>query len=214
MTRGALPIVPDPLSAAEVAQVASNIARRVLGLMPLFPNAAVCAQAATCACSPADNLALHRLLLVAPIGSALVCAAEGRCDGGYFGELMALDALNRGLAGLIIHGSIRDSEPIAASGFSVFHTGSSPVQCRKETVGSVGLPVLVGGVEIESGDQIIADRDAILVVPRVEWPKIEAGARAVRARELEIRRELEKGRPLAELISLPLETQRRCKADL
>lgn len=178
-------------------------ARVARGLAPLTLGDSICAPAATCACAPRDNLALHLLLRSAPEGSALVCAAAGRLDGGYFGDLAALDARNRGFAGLVLDGAVRDGPGIAALGFPVFHAGFEPAKCRKESAISVGEPVLIGGVEVAPGDQVVADSDAVLLVRRADWPEVEAAAREIQAREAAIRAELGQGRRLADLLGLP-----------
>src|SRR5687768_18572176 len=188
----------DLLSTAAVLEASGGRARAVSGLAHLTLMDAICAPAATCVCAPADNLALHRLLQQAPEGSALVVDAGGRSDAGYFGELMAMDAEERGLQGLVIDGSIRDGGLVAVLGFPVFHAGFAPATCVKEQAPSVGDPVEVGGVQIEPGDQIVADSDAVLVVRAADWPAVEAAARELQAREEDLRTHILRGGRLAE----------------
>jgi 4-hydroxy-4-methyl-2-oxoglutarate aldolase len=191
------------LSTAAVLGAAGAAARRVGRIVPLTLSDTICAPAATCACAPADNLAVHRLLQQAPAGSALVVNAGGRADGGYFGELAAIDAAERGLRGLVIDGSIRDGRAVAGLGYPVFHVGLEPTSCVKQRALSVGDPVEIGGVEIAPGDQVVADCDAVLVVARADWPGVEAAAAEIEAREEEIRVQLRAGRRLADLLELP-----------
>jgi 4-hydroxy-4-methyl-2-oxoglutarate aldolase len=191
------------LSTAIVLQAAAGRARAIAGLTHLTMMDAICAPAATCACAPGDNLALHRLLQEAPEGSALIAAAGGRTDVGHFGELMAMDAEGRDLLGLVIDGAIRDGGPVAVTGFPVFHAGLEPAAPAKRRVESVGEPVALGGVEIAPGDQVVADSDAVLVVPAAEWPAIEAAALELLAREDEIRTHLLRGGRLADVLDLP-----------
>ncbi len=172
-------------------------------MAPLTLSDTICAAAATCACAPADNLAVHMVLQHAPPGSALVVDAAGRADGGYFGELAAIDATERGFSGLLIGGTIRDGRAIARLGFSVFHEGFEPASCVKERVLSVGDPVQIGGVEISPGDQVVADCDAVLVVARADWPGVEAVAAEIEDREETLRVQLRAGRRLADLLELP-----------
>ncbi len=183
---------------------AGDAAHAIAGLSPLYGSAALCGPATTCACAPGDNLALHRALLAAGPGEVLVCDAGGNGDVGHFGELMALDAQGQGISGLVIDGAVRDSAAVAELGFPVFHVGLAPRASAKEHVRSVGEPVALRGVRVEPGDQIVADRDAVLVVRRDAWPAVQAGAEAQRDREIAIRAELARGRRLADLISLPV----------
>ena len=193
----------DLLSTAAVLEASGGRAQAVAGLSQLTLMDAICAPAATCVCAPGDNLALHRLLQQAPEGAALVVEAGGRTDVGYFGELMAMDAEGRELQGLVIDGSIRDGGLIAVLGFPVFHAGFAPAASVKERAPSVGEPVEVGGVTVAPGDQIVADSDAVLVVPAAEWPAVEAAVRKIEAYEDDLRTHLLRGGRLADLLELP-----------
>lgn len=193
----------DLLSTAAVLEASGGRARAVSGLSQLTLMDAICAPAATCVCAPADNLALHRLLQEAPEGAALVVDAGGRTDVGYFGELMGMDAEGRGLQGLVIEGSIRDGGLIAVLGFPVFHAGFAPATAAKELAPSVGEPIEVGGVPVEPGDQVVADSDAVLVVPAVDWPAVEAAAREIQAHEDDLRTHLLQGGRLGDALELP-----------
>ena len=193
----------DLLSTAAVLEASGGRAQAVSGLAQLTLMDAICAPAATCACAPADNLALHRLLQQAPEGAALVVDAGGRTDAGYFGELMAMDAEGRGLQGLVIDGSIRDGGLIAVLGFPVFHAGFAPATSGKALAPSVGEPVEVGGVKVAPGDQIVADSDAVLVVPAADWPAVETAALEIQAHEDDLRTHLLTGGQLADLLVLP-----------
>ena len=76
-------------------------------------------------------------------------------------------------------------------------------RCVKERAPSVGEPVEVGGVRIAPGDQVVADSDAILVIPAADWPAVEAAACELEAREDEVRTHILKGGRLADLLELP-----------
>lgn len=190
-------------STAAVLEASGGRAQAVAGLAQLTLMDAICAPAATCACAPADNLALHRLLQEAPEGAALVADAGGRTEAGYFGELMSMDAEERGLQGLVISGSIRDGGLIAVLGFPVFHKGFAPATCVKERVPSVGEPVELAGVRIAPGDQIVADSDAVLVVAASDWPAVEAAAREIQTLEDDLRTHILRGGRLADQLELP-----------
>ena len=58
-------------------------------------------------------------------------------------------AIERGVAGLVIDGAVRDSQDIIASGFPVFARGLSIKGTTKVVPGKVNVPVTVGGVVVE-----------------------------------------------------------------
>ena len=142
------------------------------------------------------------MLLVARPGDVLVCDAGGNTDVGHFGELMALDARGQGIAGLVVDGAVRDSGPVAELGFPVFHVGLAPRAAAKERVASAGEPIVLCGVTVRPGDQVVADRDAVLVVARADWPEVRAAAEALVEREAGIRAALAEGRRLADVLGL------------
>ena len=117
---------------------------------------------------------------------------------------MAIDATNQGLGGLILQGPIRDIADIDQLDFPIWCTGTAPGQAAKASVVSVGAPVVAGNVLVSPGDQIIADRDGIAVVPATEWPTIQADVTALAAREQKTRSRLAAGERLADINGLDL----------
>jgi 4-hydroxy-4-methyl-2-oxoglutarate aldolase len=187
-----------------VAQVGRDRVRVMTGLTTQAGQPYLCGPALTCACAPDDNLAMHAALYQARPGALLVCDGTGTARCALFGELMATDALNQGLAGLVVSGPIRDIAGIDELGFPVWCTGTAPGQAAKAAVVSVGLPVVVGGVLVASGDQVIADRDGVVVVPAAEWPAIQAEVAALTAKEDRTRERLAAGERLADINGLDL----------
>lgn len=137
------------------------------GIAPLDPAAlpvAMCGPALTVHSGPEDILALLAALGEVQPGDVLVnafgwqgCAAAGD-------RLMGM-AKNGGAAGLVTDGPVRDHEGIVKVGLPVFCTGLCPNSPYAKGPGSVGLPVRLGGLVVESGDMIVADRDGVVVVP-------------------------------------------------
>jgi 4-hydroxy-4-methyl-2-oxoglutarate aldolase len=129
-------------------------------------------------------------------GAATAVRAVRRADGHRRGE--------PALAGLVVAGPIRAIANIDELGFPVWCTGTAPGQAAKATVISVGLPVVAGGVLVASGDQVIADRDGVVVVPAAEWPALQAEVAAIGAKEETTRERLAAGERLADINGLDL----------
>jgi len=194
----------EPVPVTGVAQVGRDRVRVMTGLTTHAGRPYLCGPALTCACVPEDNLAMHAALYQATPGTVLVCDGAGTTRCALFGELMATDALNQGLAGLVVQGPIRDIADIDELGFPIWSTGTAPAQAAKASVVSVGAPVMVGGVLVITGDQIIADRDGIAVVPAADWPSIQADVAALADREAKTRARLAAGERLADINGLDL----------
>src|SRR5512136_1485865 len=89
-------------------------------LKPLDIRMKVCGPAATVSARPGDNLILHKAIYVAARGDVLVVSAGGYVEAGPWGEIMTLAAQERGILGLVIDGSVRDSNAIRDLRFPVF----------------------------------------------------------------------------------------------
>ena len=163
-------------------------------------------RALTVRCRSGDNLALHRAIAVAKPGDVLVVDYGGSLDSGHFGEIMALACQMRGIAGLVIDGAVRDSAHIAALGFPVFAKGLNILGTAKQDSGVIGGVLSLGGVEIATGDLILADADAILVVKAADMQAALAASLARTAREAEIMERLRKGETTLSILGLSTET--------
>ena len=193
-----------PIPVTGVAQAGRDRVHVMTGLTTHAGRPYLCGPALTCACAPEDNLAMHAALYQAQPGAVLVCDGAGSKRCALFGELMATDAVNQGLAGLVVAGPVRDIADIGELGFPVWCSGTAPGQAAKAAVVSVGLPVVVGGVLVASGDQVIADQDGVVVVPAGDWPDLQTEVAAIAAKEERTRARLAAGERLADINGLDL----------
>lgn len=143
----------------------------------------LCGPALTCACAPGDHLALVAALVEAKPGDVIVIATEGYLGTAVVGDLMIGIARNRGLEGIVTDGAVRDVEGIIEVGRPVFCAGISPNSPSKTGLGTVGLPVTLGGVSIASGDVLIGDRNGVVVVPQARLAEVLEALERVRALE-------------------------------
>ena len=128
--------------------------------------------AITCHCGPADNLALFAALATAKPGDILVAATDGFTATSVTGDLLMGMARNRGILGLVTDGMVRDLVGILGVGLPVYCAGITPNSPVRNGPGTVGLPVVVGGVKIDSGDMLVGDDDGIVVIPRSEAAEV------------------------------------------
>jgi 4-hydroxy-4-methyl-2-oxoglutarate aldolase len=122
--------------------------------------------ALTCNAGPSDNLALFGALSVAKPGDILVAATGGYAGAAVTGDLLLGMARNRGIVGFVTDGMVRDIVGILGVGLPVYCVGVTPNSPARNGPGTVGEPIDLGGVRIESGDILIGDRDGVVVVPR------------------------------------------------
>ena len=122
--------------------------------------------ALTCDCGPLDNLAFMAALAQCKPGDVLVVATGGYTGAAVTGDLLMYVARNRGAAGYVSDGLVRDLDDLEAVGLPVFALGVTPNSPQRRGPGSVGLPVVCGGVSVATGDVVVGDRDGVVVVPR------------------------------------------------
>jgi len=168
----------------------------------VWPGAAVVGPAVPVRCTPGDNLAIHVATAVAPAGSVLVVAIEGQPELGHWGEVLTTQAQARGIAGLVIDGSVRDVAALESLRFPVFAVGLALRGAQKEAAGTVGEAVEVGDVRVEPGDVIVADGDGVTVIPGQALEEVVASGQAREAKEAAMFVQLKGGSTTIELLGL------------
>ncbi len=172
-------------------------------ISPLDSSMRIVAQARTVNAMAADNSALHAAIGVCEPGDVLVCNAQGYTNNAIFGGLMTRAACDAGVAGLIVDGSVRDSEEIVEAGFACFSRGVVPRGPHKGFGGVIDGPVACGGVSVSPGDLIIGDADGVTVVPFAIVEKTLEAAKAILAKEERALASLAEGGSLAEVYGVP-----------
>jgi regulator of RNase E activity RraA len=117
-------------------------------------------------------------------GDVGVIVMEGTLDIAAMGNLMATAAVERGMAGMVLDGAIRDMWDIRRMGLTVYARSKTP----RTAVGhyatvAKNVAVECGGVTVRPGDIIVADEDGVVVVPQERAAEVLAQAQAIDARE-------------------------------
>jgi 4-hydroxy-4-methyl-2-oxoglutarate aldolase len=135
-------------------------------IKPLVQSEKVMVGAAvTCHAGPADNLALFGALHAARKGDILVAATDAFTVTAVTGDLLLGMARNRGIAGFVTDGLIRDLIGVLGVGLPVYCAGITANSPARNGPGTVGLPIVIGDVVIHSGDIVVGDRDGVVIVP-------------------------------------------------
>jgi len=171
-------------------------------LRAAWPGATVAGSAFTVVCAPADNLAIHVAVTLAPPGSVLVVDASAEPERGYWGEVLTTGAESRGLAGLVIDGGVRDAAALAAHGFGVFCDRIALQGASKDQPGEVGGPVTLGAVTVHPGDWVVGDADGVVVIEGGHLAEVVAAARQRADREQDLFRRLQAGETTVDLLGL------------
>jgi 4-hydroxy-4-methyl-2-oxoglutarate aldolase len=131
----------------------------------VLEQSSFCGPAVTCNAGPADNLAVFAALDLLVPGDIIVAACAGHVGCAVVGDLLLGMARNGGAAGFVSDGCVRDLPGIRQVGLPCFAVGITPNSPAREGPGTVGFPVVLGGVAVASGDIVAADQDGVVVVP-------------------------------------------------
>ena len=111
-----------------------------------------------------DNLFFHKAMDLAQPGDVFMIDAGGDPNRSIFGEIMTRYCVRCGFAGIVVDGSIRDSESISQMDFPVYAKGVTPNGPYKNGPGEIGGVITVGGVVVRPGDIVAGDADGVVVI--------------------------------------------------
>ena len=115
-----------------------------------------------------DNAFLHCALDLAQPGDVLVVDGNGCTSRSLMGEIMFTYAQNKGLAGIVIDGAIRDADSLNELDIPVYAIAVTPQGPYKNGPGEINVPVSCGGQVVFPGDILVGDMDGICVIRAVE----------------------------------------------
>ncbi len=117
-----------------------------------------------------------------------------------WGELATHSAKQRGLAGVVIDGAVRDLDDIIRLEFPVFSRHIAPNAGEPKGFGEIGAEINCGGQVVRSGDWVIGDDSGVVVVPQEIAQEIANRALDVKEQENRIREEIKQGGSLGKVL--------------
>lgn len=196
LARRVSPEMAQKYRSVPVANVSDCMSRLTGGgprLRPYHAEGVLSGPAFTVKTRPGDNLMVHKALDIASPGDVVVVDAGGDLTNSIVGEIMITHAMKRGLAGLVINGSIRDSDAVRRMSFPVYAAGVTHRGPMKSGPGEIGRAIAFDGMVIEPGDLIIGDGDGVLCIPFGEVEEVYQAAAAKNKAENKILADLQAG---------------------
>jgi regulator of RNase E activity RraA len=178
--------------------IADNMSRMFCAcsaVSPVLPDMRLCGPAFTVKVNPGDNLFIHKALDLAGPGDIIVVDGQGDTTNALIGEIMVRYAASRGLGGLVLDGTIRDFDGIAAfAKLPVFSRGYTPMGPYKNGCGEINTVIACGGAVVRPGDIVVGDADGVVFVPLADARAVLEATRAIAAKEKQIFADIEDGR--------------------
>lgn len=189
------PELADALASIPTSLLSDNLRRLegMLGLVRFHRARKLVGTAVTVKLRAGDNLLTYKALSMMSPGHVMVVDAGGVTSNAIVGELLLLYAQQRGCAGFVIDGAIRDTAAFAEADFPCFARAATHRGPFKTGPGSINVPVSIGGQVVLPGDVIVGDEDGLVSFPATGVEKLIAAAERSRDNEQAIRDEIASG---------------------
>src|SRR6266513_1423541 len=101
-----------------------------------------------------------------PAGAVLVMDSRKDARAASAGAILVTRLMQRGVAGVITDGGLRDSAEIAKLGFPAYHQRpSAPTNLKLHQAIEINVPIGCGDAPVFPGDIILGDSDGVIVIP-------------------------------------------------
>lgn len=130
-----------------------------------------------------DNLFFHQALDMAQPGDIIVVDGASGNNRSLAGEIMMRFAQEKGLAGVVVDGCLRDLDGIENLTMPIYAKGITPQGPWKFGPGEVNVPISCGGQVVFPGDILVGDRDGIVVIRRQDAEAVARVAQQKKASE-------------------------------
>jgi 4-hydroxy-4-methyl-2-oxoglutarate aldolase len=162
-------------------------------LHQIVPGSRAAGPARPIFCGQADNLMVHAAVAHARPGDVLVLTMPVPRPVALVGDLLATQAKARGVAALLIDGSVRDVEELVEIGLPIWARWIRVRGAHKDTPGTIDEPVTMGGARIAAGDVVVLDADGAAVVAQERVDEVLTAAREREEKERVKRAKLQAG---------------------
>lgn len=188
--------VLSSLPAATIYEAAGQQGALDFRIKQMVAGVDVAGIAMTVRCDPFQSLPVLRAIDRAAAGEVLVIDAG--VDGGtVWGGTSAIAAQQRGIAGIVTNGAVRDIDELRSERFATFALHTTLHGTQKSAPGAIGDPISLGGQQISCGDFVRGDSDGVVIVPASRIVEVAAAASLKRADEQRRDELLRKGATLS-----------------
>lgn len=171
-------------------------------ITPVRPQTTLLGTAFTVQAMESCNWEAHHAIALAKPGDVLVIGARGGMQSAVWGHVMTAAANQRGLAGIIVDGCIRDFAENRADTLPIYCRGAAPGGPHKGWRGNINVPIACAGVVVNPGDIVAGDDDGIVVIPQSKAEEVLAEAKTRLNAEAEWYRRIAQGDSTVDILGL------------
>jgi RraA family protein len=181
--------IPTPNISDSLGKLSPGAGR----LLPYHRGGKLAGPAFTVRVPPGDNLLVYKAIAAAEPGDVLVIDAGGLTEQATIGEIMTTWAAQRGLAGIVVWGAVRDVDILARNDFPVYACGQTHRGPYKDGPGEINIPISIGGMLVAPGDLLVGDASGVVAVPFDDIDFVLREAAAIQRREDRLVADIEAG---------------------
>ncbi|BDZ70637.1 RraA family protein [Methanobacterium petrolearium] len=171
------------------------------GIKPVKNNIKVMGRAVTVKTDPEDWGTALKGIDAAQEGDVLFIDAENGYDA-VWGELTSSSSQEKGIAGTVVYGAVRDVEAVRNLNYPVYSCRIVPCAGEPKGEGEINIPLECEGVKVKPGDWIIGDDCGVVVVPAKCFKEVIEAASNIKDKETRIIRRLKDGWSLSEILGI------------
>ncbi len=172
------------------------------GLVSLCGNVKMAGKAITVRTVAGDWAKPVEAIEIADRGSVLVINNDNCVDVAPWGELATLSCIQKGIAGVVIDGAVRDIDDIRMMKFPLFARAVVPNAGEPKGFGEINAEIRCCGQTIRPGDWIVGDESGVVAIPSERAYEVARRALEVKKTEARIREEIRRGSTLSEVSEL------------
>lgn len=149
---------------------------------------------------PARHLGCSAIQLAGP-DDVIVVEQRSGIEAGCWGGLLTLGAKQRGVAGVVADGPLRDVDEAIAFEFPVWARSLTSRTARGRVVElGTQVPVTLGDVAVNPGDYLLADRSAVIVIAAADIGRVLDAAEQIVAKEAAMAKAILAGTPISQVM--------------
>ncbi len=136
----------------------------------------------------------------------IVVEQRSGVEAGCWGGLLTLGAQQRGVAGVVADGPLRDVDEAIACAFPIYSRSLTSRTARGRVVElGVQVPVRIGAeqggeVTVQPGDYVLADRSAVIFISPADIERVLQAAETIVAKEAAMAKAILAGIPISEVM--------------